>query len=482
MDFEVVIGLEVHAQITSNSKLFSRAKVEFGADPNTLITFLDVGLPGTLPVINQVCVDQAIKTGLGLHAEIAEECVFDRKNYFYPDLPLGYQISQFKDPIVRNGYLDIVFGDSKHKRIRINRLHIEQDAGKLIHDLSPDSSYVDLNRAGTALMEIVSEPDISSADEAMCYIKKLRSILRYLGTCDGNMEQGNLRVDVNISLNRPGEPFGTRAEIKNVNSIRFIGQAIEYEIKRQSEILSSGGEVLQETRMFDPVKCETRALRSKEDAHDYRYFPDPDLYPLKITKERIESIKNDMPELPDVKEKRFIRDFSFSEYEASVLTSERDTGFYFEEVLGLIKSNDVKKSAKMLCNFLIGEVFAFMNKENISSVFNLPFSKENFAELIEIIMDSIISSKIAKDIFVHLCESNKSPRQLVKDLGLEQLSDVESIKKIVDKVVFENASQVESYKQGKSQVLGFLIGLIMKETKGKANPAMVNEILKESLK
>ncbi|NBT85538.1 MAG: Asp-tRNA(Asn)/Glu-tRNA(Gln) amidotransferase GatCAB subunit B [Alphaproteobacteria bacterium] len=478
--WEVVIGLEVHAQVVSNAKLFSGSSTDFGADPNTQVSFLDAGMPGMLPVINSICVDQAIKTGIGLNATINHTSIFDRKNYFYADLPTGYQISQFTHPIVSGGYLDIDLEEGKTKRIAITRIHLEQDAGKSIHDLHPSFSYIDLNRAGIALMEIVSEPDMRSPSEAMAYVKKLRSILRYLGSCDGNMEQGSLRADANISLRRPGEPLGTRAEIKNVNSVRFLGQALDYEIARQLEILEDGGEIIQETRLFDHNKCETRPMRSKEDAHDYRYFPDPDLRPLIVSKERIEKIRQSMPELPDVKKARFMEEYGLTNYDASVLVAEQEIAFYYESVVQSSRSKDTLQAAKLIANWLIGEVFGAMNRQNVD-IKSLPFKEQNLAGLIDLIIDGTISGKIAKDVFSNMWETGKSPQDLVKELGLQQILDPSIIEQVVEKILDEQAEKVAEYRSGKPQLFGFFVGLVMKALQGKANPTLVNEILKRKL-
>ena len=476
-EWEVVIGLEVHAQVTSQTKIFSTAPTEFGAEPNTQVAFLDAGMPGMLPVLNKVCVDQAIKTGLGLNAQINLLSVFDRKNYFYADLPLGYQISQFTRPIVGEGYLDIEV-DGATKRIGITRLHLEMDAGKSIHDLHPTKSYIDFNRAGVALMEIVSEPDMRSSEEAQAYVKKLRTILRYLGTCDGNMEQGSLRVDANVSLRRVGAPFGTRAEIKNVNSVRFLGQAIEYEIDRQMDILESGGEIVQETRLFDPTKGETRSMRSKEDAHDYRYFPDPDLLPLRVTQERVDTIKATLPELPDVKKERFMRDLNLTAYDADVLVAEKDVADYFEDVLRHLTAKNKADAAKMSANWLISEVFAAMNRDNraLSSL-----APADLAELVDLIQDGTLSGKMAKDVFAKMWESGKSPKSLVSELGLQQIMDPTVIEDLVNAVIAKNPSQVDAYKGGKEQLFGFFVGQVMGASKGKANPGLVNDLLKKAL-
>ncbi|MBP9828721.1 MAG: Asp-tRNA(Asn)/Glu-tRNA(Gln) amidotransferase subunit GatB [Proteobacteria bacterium] len=475
--WEVVIGLEVHAQVTSNAKLFSGAATAFGADPNTQVAFLDAGMPGMLPVLNKVCVDQAIKTGLGMNSNINKISIFDRKNYFYPDLPLGYQISQLYYPIVSGGYIDIDLENNETKRINVTRLHLEQDAGKSTHDLHPNFSYIDFNRAGVALMEIVSEPELRSAQEAMAYVKKLRSILRYLGTCDGNMEQGSLRVDANVSLHKLDTPFGTRAEIKNVNSVRFLGQAIEYEISRQLDIIENGGEVVQETRLFDPTKGVTRSMRSKEDAMDYRYFPDPDLRPLVLEESRIEIIRQSMPELPDAKRDRFIKEFSLTEYDANVLVAEKEVADFYEQIVGYAKGQG---AAKLIANWLIVEVFGAMNREG-KSIDDLPFIPEYLANLIDLIIDGTISGKIAKDVFAKMWETGKAPAVLIDELGLKQVSDTSVIEKTVDEVLAANAAQVEQYRAGKQQVFGFLVGQVMKALQGKANPGVANEILKKKL-
>ncbi len=477
-NWEVIIGLEIHAQISSNTKLFSRAPTQFGADPNTQVDLLDVGLPGILPVINSYCVDQGIKTSLGLRGQVHYLSIFDRKNYFYADLPTGYQISQFHKPLMTDGYLDIDLGEDK-KRVRINRLHLEQDAGKSIHDIDPYASYIDLNRCGIALMEIVSEPDLRSAQEAMAYVKKLRTLLRYLGTCDGNMEEGSLRVDVNISLRRPGAPLGTRAEVKNVNSIRFVGQAIDCEVERQIDILENGGKIVQETRLFDAQKGETRSMRSKEDAHDYRYFPDPDLPPLKLSRERVDAIKNSLCELPDDKLNRFIESLGLSSYDAKILTEEKDTSDYYESVLKMIKSSS-PAAPKILANWVIGEVFGLINKENLS-LDDLPFSMKQLAELVDFILQDIISGKIAKTVFVHMVKEGKSPKDLIREMGLQQLSDPTQIEAGIDEILKNHPEQVQSYRNGKQQLFGFFVGESMKKFQGKANPTLVNDILKKKL-
>jgi aspartyl-tRNA(Asn)/glutamyl-tRNA(Gln) amidotransferase subunit B len=478
--WEVVIGLEVHAQVTSKAKLFDGCSTNFGAEPNTQIGFFGSAMPGMLPVINQTCIDQAIKTGLGLNAVINKFSIFDRKNYFYADLPCGYQISQFTRPIVSGGYLDIDLEDGESKRINITRLHLEMDAGKSIHDLHPTKTYIDLNRCGIALMEIVSEPEMRSSAQAMAYVKKLRSILRYLGSCDGNMEQGSLRVDANISLRRPGQPFGTRAEIKNVNSIRFLGQAIEFEIARQLDILEDGGEIVQETRLFDPGKGETRSMRSKEDAHDYRYFPDPDLLPLRLTDERIKAIHATMPELPDDKRQRLMAEFGLPLYDATVIVSERETADYYEKAVAALTAKDKVQGAKQIANWLMGDVFAAMNRDN-KTIDTLPLEAKNLAGMIDLILDNTISGKIAKDVFLKMWESGKAPAALVEELGLKQITDSSLIEKSVDEILTQHADKVAEYKAGKETLFGFFVGQVMKATQGKANPGMVNDLIKKKL-
>ncbi len=478
--WEVVIGLEVHAQIVSRSKLFCGCATEFGAEPNTQVGFFGAGMPGMLPVLNRVCVDQAIKTGLGLQGKVNLVSVFDRKNYFYADLPSGYQISQFTHPIITGGYLDIDLEDGEMKRINLTRIHMEQDAGKSIHDLHPQKTYIDLNRSGIALMEIVSEPEMRSSAEAMAYMKKLRTILRYLGTCDGNMEQGSLRADANVSLHRPGAPFGTRTEIKNVNSVRFVGQAIEYEIRRQLEILEDGGEIAQETRLFDPVKNETRSMRSKEDAHDYRYFPDPDLLPLRLTEARIEAVRATMPELPDAKKTRLMADFGLSPYDAGIIVGEQEIAAYYEQAVAASKAKDHGQAAKMIANWLMGEVFAALNRDS-KTIETMTLPAAHLAQLVDLILDDTISGKIAKDVFAKIWESGKAPAELVDELGLRQISDTGAIEKAIDELMARDAAKVDEYKSGKEQLFGYFVGQVMKAMHGKANPGVVNELLKKKL-
>ena len=471
-DWEVVIGIEVHAQIVSNSKLFSSASTKFGGEHNTQVSFVDAGMPGMLPVINWVCVEQAIRTGLGLNAKINNYSIFDRKNYFYPDLPQGYQISQFKQPIVGEGSVTIDIDDKKSKTIRIERLHLEQDAGKSLHDQHPEFSFVDLNRSGVALMEIVSMPDISSADEAQSYIKKLRSIMRYLGTCDGNMEEGSLRADINVSVRKPGDELGTRCEIKNVNSIKFIGQAIDYEARRQIELIEASKIIDQETRLFDPKKGETRSMRSKEEAHDYRYFPDPDLLPLSFSENIIEEIKSELPELPDDKKERFQKEYSLSPYDSNILVSEIEIADFFEAVT---KGRDPKIAA----NWITGEFFAAMNKLGFNIV-DSPITIDNLSKLIKLIEENIISTRIAKDVFEIMLKNNEDPEEIVEREGLKQVSDSGELEKIIDNIIANNPDQVEAVKL-KPKLIGWFVGQVMKETNGKANPKLVNDLLNDKL-
>ena len=471
-DWEVVIGIEVHAQIVSNSKLFSSASTKLGGEHNTQVSFVDAGMPGMLPVINWVCVEQAIRTGLGLNAKINNYSIFDRKNYFYPDLPQGYQISQFKQPIVGEGSVTIDIDDKKSKTIRIERLHLEQDAGKSLHDQHPEFSFVDLNRSGVALMEIVSMPDISSADEAQSYIKKLRSIMRYLGTCDGNMEEGSLRADINVSVRKPGDELGTRCEIKNVNSIKFIGQAIDYEARRQIELIEDSKIIDQETRLFDPKKGETRSMRSKEEAHDYRYFPDPDLLPLSFSENIIEEIKSELPELPDDKKERFQKEYSLSPYDSNILVSEIEIADFFEAVT---KGRDPKIAA----NWITGEFFAAMNKLGFNIV-DSPITIDNLSKLIKLIEENIISKRIAKDVFEIMLENNEDPEEIVEREGLKQVSDSGELEKIIDNIIANNPDQVEAVKL-KPKLIGWFVGQVMKETNGKANPKLVNDLLNDKL-
>ena len=472
-DWEVVIGMEVHAQVSSNAKLFSGSATEYGAEPNTQVSFVDAAMPGMLPVINEMAVEQAVRTGLGLKAQINKYSVFDRKNYFYADLPQGYQISQFLQPIVGEGKMIIDLKDGVTKEIGITRLHLEQDAGKSIHDQHPSMTLVDLNRSGVALMEIVSEPDIRSPEEAAAYMKKLRSILRYLGTCDGNMEEGSMRADVNVSVRRPGGPLGTRCEMKNLNSVRFIQQAIIYEANRQVDILEEGGEIDQETRLYDSVKGETRSMRSKEEAHDYRYFPDPDLLPLQFDDAFIEKIKADLPELPDEKKARFVSKLGITPYDAGVLVAEKEVADYFEVVA---KGRDAKLSA----NWVIGELFGNLNRTS-KSLSESPVSADELGELIDLIKDGTISNRIAKEVFEEMFETGKAAGVIVDEKGLKQVSDTGAIEAAIDEVMAANMDKVEEYRGGKDKLIGFFMGQVMKATGGKANPGVVNKLLKPKL-
>jgi aspartyl-tRNA(Asn)/glutamyl-tRNA(Gln) amidotransferase subunit B len=471
-DWEVVIGMEVHAQVTSKSKLFSGASTEFGGAPNSHVSLVDAAMPGMLPVINAECVRQAIRTGLGLKAKINLKSVFDRKNYFYPDLPQGYQISQYKSPIVGEGEVavDLEGGDSV--TVGIERLHLEQDAGKSVHDRHPTMSFVDLNRSGVALMEIVSKPDLRSSGEAMAFLTKLRAILRYLGTCDGDMEKGSLRADVNVSVRRPGEPLGTRCEIKNVNSIRFIGQAIEHEARRQIEIIEDGGSIEQETRLFDAGRGETRSMRSKEEAHDYRYFPDPDLLPLEVTAEEVAALERHLPELPDEKKARFMRDAGLSPYDADVLVAERETADYFEAVA---KGRDAKTAA----NWVINELFGRLNKEG-KDIAVSPVSAQQLGAMLDLIADGTISGKIAKDLFEILWTEGGDPRAIVDARGMKQVTDLGAIEKVVDEIIAANPDKVAQAKTNPKAV-GWFVGQVMKASGGKASPQAVNELLTRKL-
>jgi len=471
--WEMVIGLEVHAQVIANSKLFSGAATSFGAEPNSQVSLVDAAMPGMLPVLNEHCVEQAIKTGLGINAAINKVSVFERKNYFYPDLPQGYQISQYLHPIVGMGFIEIDMPDGTSRTIGITRLHLEQDAGKSMHDQHPTKSYVDLNRSGSALMEIVSEPDLRSGDEAAAYLTKLRMILRYLGTCDGNMEEGSMRCDVNLSLRRPGAPFGTRTEVKNVNSVKAVQQAIEFEAARQLEILESGGTIKQETRLWDPAKLETRSLRSKEDAHDYRYFPDPDLLPLHLTDELIERIKNTLPELPDQKKHRFIDEYKLTPYDAGVLIAEGNRAQYFETVA---KGRD----AKLAANWVLNELLGRLNKDG-KTLEDSPVDAARLSEMIALISDNTISGKIAKDVFSEMFTDTDRPAAIVEKRGWKQVTDTGAIEKIVDDVIAANPDNVAAYKSGKDKLFGFFVGQVMKNSGGKANPDIVNQLLKKKL-
>ena len=476
-DWETIIGLEIHAQIVSKSKLFSGASTDFGSEPNTQVSLVDAAMPGMLPVINKYCVEQVIKTGLSLNAQINKRSVFDRKNYFYPDLPQGYQISQFTQPIVGKGSIEIDLKDGSSKEIGITRLHLEQDAGKSVHDLEPNKSYIDLNRSGIALMEIVSEPDIRSAEEAQEYVKKLRSILRYIGTCDGNMEEGSLRCDVNISVRKKEEELGTRCEIKNVNSIKSIGRAIGYEFKRQIEIINSGGRIDQETRLFDEKKGETRSMRSKEEAHDYRYFPDPDLPPLDINDDWTNEIKKNLPELPDVKKAKLINQHKISSYDASILVSDKNNAEFFDKII----DGNKKRNPKNIVNWIIGDLFSLLNKNNLK-IKNSPVKAEDLGELIDLIEDSTISRKIAKNVFEEMFKTKKKARDIIEKKGLKQITNTDEIESIIEKILANNKDKVEQYKSGKEKLFGFFVGQVMKASRGKANPEQVNKLLEKRLK
>ena len=472
-EWEVVIGLEVHAQVISNAKLFSGAATAFGGEPNSQVSTVDAAMPGMLPVINQLCVEQAVRTGLGLNAAINLTSVFERKNYFYPDLPAGYQISQYLEPIVGNGTVYLDMPDGEVRAVGIERLHLEQDAGKSLHDQHPTQSYIDLNRSGVALMEIVSKPDLRSAEEAGIYLRKMRTLLRYLGTCDGNMEQGSMRCDVNVSVRRPGEALGTRSETKNVNSVRFVEQAIEHEARRQIAILEDGGEVEQETRLFDSDKGTTRSMRSKEEAHDYRYFPDPDLLPLTLDPDWVEEIRANLPELPDPKKERFMADYGLTAYDAGVLVAEREIADFFEAVA---KGRD----AKSVANWMTGEFFAALNRSGLELA-EAPVDAGKLGGLIDLIEDKTISGRIAKEVFEEMWESGASAADIVAQKGLKQITDEGAIEAIVAQVIADNPGQVEQFKAGNEKLIGWFVGQVMKVSQGKANPALVNQILKQKL-
>jgi aspartyl-tRNA(Asn)/glutamyl-tRNA(Gln) amidotransferase subunit B len=471
-DWEVVIGMEVHAQVTSQAKLFSGASTAFGGEPNSHVSLVDAAMPGMLPAINAECVRQAIRTGLGLKARINLKSVFDRKNYFYPDLPQGYQISQYKSPIVGQGEVIVDLPDGESVRVGIERLHLEQDAGKLLHDQHPSMSYVDLNRSGVALMEIVSKPDLRSAEEAKAFIGKLRAILRYLGTCDGDMEKGNLRADVNVSVRRPGDELGTRCEIKNVNSIRFIGQAIDYEARRQVGLIEDGGKVEQETRLFDPDRGETRSMRNKEEAHDYRYFPDPDLLPLELTQDYVDDLRGGLPELSDEKKARFSAAYGLSGYDAGVLTAERETADFFEQVAA-------GRDAKSAANWIINELAGRLNRED-RDITASPVSAAQLGAILDLIADGTISGKIAKDLFEIVWSAGGDPHAIVEARGMRQVTDVAAIEKIVDDIVAANPDKV-AQARAKPTLIGWFVGQVMKSTGGKANPQAVNDLLRRKL-
>jgi aspartyl-tRNA(Asn)/glutamyl-tRNA(Gln) amidotransferase subunit B len=473
-DWEVVVGLEVHAQVASQAKLFSGASTAFGGEANSHVSLVDAAMPGMLPVINAECVRQAVRTGLGLKARINLRSVFDRKNYFYPDLPQGYQISQYKQPIVGEGEVTVDMADGEVVRVGIERLHLEQDAGKLLHEQNPTMSLVDLNRSGVALMEIVTKPDLRSADEAKAFIAKLRSVLRYLGTCDGDMEKGNLRADVNVSVRKPGAAFGTRCEIKNVNSIRFIGQAIEHEARRQIDVIEDGGTIEQETRLFDPDKGETRSMRSKEEAHDYRYFPDPDLLPLELSPALVAELQKGLPELPDEKRSRFMRDYALSAYDADVLVAERDMADYFETVA---KGGASRRDPKLAANWVINDLFGRLNKQAME-IAAAPVSAAQLGAILDLMADGTISGKIAKDLFEIVWAEGGDPRTIVERRGLKQVTDLSAIEKIVDGIVAANPDKVADAKTNPKAV-GWFVGQVMKASGGKANPAAVNDLLKK---
>ncbi len=471
-DWEVVIGMEVHAQVTSQAKLFSGASTAFGGEPNSHVSLIDAAMPGMLPVINEECVRQAVRTGLGLKARINLKSVFDRKNYFYPDLPQGYQISQYKSPIVGEGAVVVDMPDGETVRVGIERLHLEQDAGKLLHDQHAAMSFVDLNRSGVALMEIVTKPDLRSADEAKAFLSKLRSILRYLGTCDGDMEKGNLRADVNVSVRKPGTPLSTRCEIKNLNSINFVGQAVHYEARRQIEVLEEGGKIEQETRLYDALKGETRSMRSKEEAHDYRYFPDPDLLPLELTAAFVDERKAELPELPDEKKARFVRDFGLSIYDATVLIAARETAAYFEAVAK-------RRDAKAAANWVINELAGRLNKEG-KDITASPVSEAQLGAILDLIADGTISGKIAKDVFEIVWNEGGEPRAIVEARGLEQVTDLSALEKLVDDIIAKNPDKVGDARTN-PKAIGWFVGQVMKASGGKANPQAVNELLKKRI-
>ncbi len=472
-DWEIIIGLEVHAQVNSESKLFSGASITFGSEPNANVSFIDAGMPGMLPVINEKAIEQAVRTGLAINAQINLKSVFDRKNYFYPDLPQGYQISQFLDPVVGKGEITLDMPGGVTKKVAVTRIHLEQDAGKSLHEYNPKYTYIDLNRAGVALMEIVSEPDMRSADEAATYLKKLRSILRYIGACDGDMEKGNMRCDANVSVRKPGDKLGTRCEIKNVNSVRFLHKAIEFEAMRQVEILESGGKIDQETRLFDSSKGETRTMRSKEDAMDYRYFPDPDLLPLELTQAFVDTCKSSLPELPDQKQARYMEKLGLSAYDAAVIVAEQENAAYYEKLAA-------RHDPKIAANWMTGELFGRLNKLGVD-IENSPISAEKFSGLLALIEDNTINGKTGKDVLDFMIETGKDAAAIVEEKGLKQVTDLGAIEKVIDEVMAANADKVAEYRSGKDKLFGFFVGQVLKASGGKANPAAVNDLLKKKL-
>ena len=470
--WNLVIGIEIHAQVNSKSKLFSSSPTDFGSKPNSQVSLIDAAMPGMLPVINKFCIEQAVKSGIGLNAKINKKSIFDRKNYFYQDLPQGYQISQYKDPIVGEGFVEIET-ENGQKKIGVERLHLEQDAGKSLHDQDPNFTFVDLNRSGIALMEIVSKPDMSSPEEAVEYVRKVRSILRYLGTCDGNMEQGSLRADVNVSVNKPGNEFGTRCEIKNLNSFKFIHAAIVYEAKRQIKLIEQGESVNQETRLFNTQSGETRSMRSKEDAHDYRYFPDPDLLPLTLDDDWIKGLQDSIPELPDQIKERFINEYSLSSYDANIIVSDKATSEYFEDVVK-------NRNPKLVTTWVTGELFSILNKKNLI-IEDSPITSKQLGELVDNIENGKISNRQAKEVLEEMCESGKGALEIIDEKGLSQISDENEIESLVDNVLNSNPENVKKYKNGKDKLFGFFVGEAMKLSKGKANPKIVNDLIKKKL-
>ncbi len=472
-EWEIVIGLEVHAQVITNLKLFSNGSAKFRKEVNSKLDLLDIGLPGTLPVINKLAINQAIKTGLAINAKINNKSIFDRKNYFYADLPLGYQISQFKDPIVGEGFIDINIDEENTKRIKVERLHLEQDAGKSLHDQDPNKTFIDFNRAGVALMEIVSYPDLSDWEEAGNYVTKLRSILRFVKTCDGNMDEGSLRCDANVSVRKAGDPLGKRCEIKNLNSIKNLMKAIEYEANRQVKLIESGSKVDQETRLFDTVSGKTKTMRSKEEAHDYRYFPDPDLLPLEISNERIEEIRQTLPELPDALKLRLVKQYNLGPYDARVISSDLETAEYFES---LAENRDAKQAA----NWIISNLFGKLNEIG-KGIQDSPIIAKELGKLLDLITNQVISNKIAKDVFEAMFVTGKSAESIVEEKGLKQISSSDELESIIDKIIQGNESQKKQFNEGNTKVLGWFVGQVMKETKGQANPSLVNKVIIKKL-